>query len=160
MKKENRSYSEAERVRIERDLLLETTYFGTADPKLNNKSVTNRTAAGLVGACVGHGPLARFGLDAFRATIDDWFLPDGATPESPAYAMMTIDGVRDFALAFRDYSDPPRYRIVRAGASSTSMCSPKLRIRACGAALINCLQGDSEIPAFCGFLSRYAVHVA
>ncbi|MCY3023595.1 MAG: heparinase II/III family protein, partial [Planctomycetota bacterium] len=40
---------------------------------------------------------------------EEWFLPDGGTSESPAYAMMTMDGIRPLALAFRDYSDPPGF---------------------------------------------------
>ena len=42
-------------------------------------------------------------------TVDDWFLPDGGTSESPAYAMMTMSGIKAFALAFRGYTDPTGY---------------------------------------------------
>ncbi len=63
----------------------------------------------MVGLCTGYPPLVHFGLDGFRKTVDGWFLPDGGTSESPAYAMMTMSGIEDFGLMFRDYSDPPGY---------------------------------------------------
>jgi len=103
-------YSDAERRRIERDLLLESTVLLVCDKQINNKSVSNRTAAALVGMCVGHPGLVRFGLDGFYRTVDGWFLPDGATSESPGYGAMTLGGIWDLAQAFRGYSDPPGYR--------------------------------------------------
>ncbi len=103
-------YSDAERRQIERDLLLESTILLVCDKQINNKSVSNRTAAALVGMCVGHPELVRFGLDGFYQTVDGWFLPDGATSESPAYGVMTLGGIWDLAQAFRGYSDPPGYR--------------------------------------------------
>jgi hypothetical protein len=63
----------------------------------------------MVGMCIGYPPLVHFGLDGFRKAVDGWFLPDGGTSESPAYAMMTMSGVEDFGLMFRDYSDPTGY---------------------------------------------------
>ena len=103
-------YSDAERRRIERDLLLESTILLVCDKQINNKSVSNRTAAALVGMCVGHPELVRFGLEGFLQTVDGWFLPDGATSESPGYGTMTLGGIIDLAQAFRGYSDPPGYR--------------------------------------------------
>ena len=64
-----------------------------SDKAINNKSVGNRTAAALVGLCVGHPGLVRFGWDGFQRTVDDWFLPDGTTSESPAYATMTLGNI-------------------------------------------------------------------
>ena len=63
----------------------------------------------MVGMCVGHPGLVHFGLDGFRKTVEEWFLPM-EHHESAAYAMMTMGGVRNFALMFRGYSDPPGYR--------------------------------------------------
>ncbi|MCX6908045.1 MAG: hypothetical protein NTY01_08385, partial [Verrucomicrobia bacterium] len=103
-------YSDADRRKIERDLLLESTILLVCDKAINNKSVSNRTAAALVGMCVGHPELVRFGLEGFRQTVDGWFLPDGATSESPAYGTMTLGGIWELAEAFRGYSDPPGYR--------------------------------------------------
>jgi len=103
-------YGDAQRRRIERDLLLESTILLVCDKQINNKSVSNRTAAALVGMCVGHPGLVRFGLEGFHRTVDGWFLPDGATSESPAYGTMTLGGIWDLAQAFRGYSDPPGYR--------------------------------------------------
>ncbi len=103
-------YSAADRRTIERDLLLESTILLVCDKGINNKSVSNRTAVALVGMCVGHPGLVRFGLDGFERTVDGWFLPDGATSESPAYGIMTLGGIWDLAQAMRGYSDPPDYR--------------------------------------------------
>ena len=103
-------YSDAERRLIERDLLLEGTVLLVSDKQINNKSVGNRTAAALVGLCVGHPGLVRFGWDGFQQTIDEWFLPDGTTSESPAYAMMTLHNVWDMPQALRGYTEPAGYR--------------------------------------------------
>jgi len=103
-------YTDAERRTIERDLLLEGTVLLTSDKAINNKSVGNRTAAALVGLCVGHPGLVRFGWDGFQQTIDSWFLPDGTTSESPAYATMTLGNIWDMPQALRGYSEPAGYR--------------------------------------------------
>jgi hypothetical protein len=103
-------YSEEQRLTIERDLLLEGTLLLVGDKQINNKSVGNRSAAATVGIIVGHPGLVRFGLEGFRRTVHEWFLPDGGTPESPAYALMTLANVRDAAQAYRGYSDPQGYR--------------------------------------------------
>lgn len=141
-------YSKADQIAIERDLLLETTYFGTCDPNLNNKSVSNRTAAGIVGLCVGHALLARFGIEAVRATIDDWFLPDGSTPESPAYAMMALGGIREAALALRDYSDPANYADPTGKRLDHFDIYKDTALPHVWRAQLNCLQGDLKMPPF------------
>jgi hypothetical protein len=105
-------YSDEERRKIERDLILESSVLLCSDPDINNKSVGNRTAAALVGMCVGHPELVRFGLEGFLKTVDGWFLPDGGTSESWAYATMTLGGIADAGQSFRGYSDPPGYRDV------------------------------------------------
>ncbi len=102
-------YSDEERLLIERDVLLEASYLLACDSAINNKSVSNRTGAALVGLVVGHPGLVHFGIEGFERTVNDWFLPDGGTSESPAYAMMTMGGIRRLPLAIRDYSDPPGY---------------------------------------------------
>ena len=102
-------YSNDEKLKIEKDLLLEATYLAACDTLINNKSVGNRAGASVAGMCVGHPGLVHFGLDGFKKTVDGWFLSDGGTSESPAYAMMTMSGIRPFALAFRGYSDPSNY---------------------------------------------------
>jgi hypothetical protein len=102
-------YDHDERIRIERDVLLESTYLAACDTLINNKSVGNLAGAAVAGMCVGHPGLVHFGLDGFIKTVDGWFLPDGGTSESPAYAMMTMNGIRPFALAFRGHTDPAGY---------------------------------------------------
>ncbi len=102
-------YSDTERVLIEHDLLLEASYLAACDLSINNKSVGNRAGAAMVGMVVGHPGLVRFGLNGFERTVDGWFLPDGGSSESPAYAMMTMGGIRNFALMFRGHSDPEGY---------------------------------------------------
>ncbi|MBI5766983.1 MAG: heparinase II/III family protein [Verrucomicrobia bacterium] len=102
-------YTDAQRRLIERDLLLESTVLLVADKQINNKSVGNRTAAALVGLAVGHPGLVRFGWDGFQETINGWFLPDGTTSESPAYAMMTLHNIWDMPQALRGYTEPAGY---------------------------------------------------
>jgi len=139
-------YSEEEKRRIEHDLLLESTYLAACDPAINNKSVGNRAGAAVVGMCVGHPGLVRFGLEGFLRTVDGWFLPDGGTSESPAYAMMTMGGVRPFALAFRDYSDPPGYAAPDGTRLDGFDACRDTRYGDCWQGLIWTLQGDLRFP--------------
>ncbi len=99
-----------ERVRIEKDLLIEGTILLLADPALNNKSVSNLTGAGMVGMAVGDPGLVRTGTEGFWHFIRRWFLFDGTTSESPAYGMMTLNGLWNFGEALHGYSDPEGYR--------------------------------------------------
>ena len=139
-------YSEEERIRIERDVLLEASYLAACDTSVNNKSVGNRAGAAMVGLCVGHPELVRFGLDGFRRTVEEWFLPDGGSSESPAYALMTMGGIRAFGLAFRDYSEPEGYsgpdgaRIVGFNACRDT------RYGDCWQSLVWTLQGNLRHP--------------
>ncbi len=102
-------YSDDERKKIERDLLLESTILLVCDKQINNKSVSNRTAVALVGMCTGHPDLVRFGLECFDKTVDGWYLKDGTTSETPFYGLMTLGGIWDMAQASRGYCDPPGY---------------------------------------------------
>lgn len=99
-------YTPVVRRKIERDLLLESTILLLADPNFNNKSATNRSAAGLVGLCLDQPDLVRFGLDGFDHFVYDWFLEDGMSSESPGYGFMTLNGIRHFADAAHGYSFP------------------------------------------------------
>ncbi|NQT17046.1 MAG: heparinase II/III family protein [Planctomycetes bacterium] len=139
-------YSDDEKRRIEHDLLLESTYLAACDPAINNKSVGNRAGAAVVGMCVGHPGLVRFGLDGFLRTVDGWFLPDGGTSESPAYAMMTMGGIRSFGLAFRDYSDPPGYVAADGTRHDGFDACRDTRYGDCWQGLIWTLQGDLRFP--------------
>lgn len=139
-------YSDDERRLIEHDLLLESTYLAACDPAINNKSVGNRAGAAVVGMCVGHPGLVRFGLDGFRRTVEEWFLPDGGTSESPAYAMMTMGGVRSFAFAFRDYSDPPGYSAPDGTRLDGFDACRDTRYGDCWQGLIWTLQGNLRFP--------------
>lgn len=102
-------YTDGERERIERDLLLESTYLMMADPRFNNKSISNRRATAMVGACVGDPMRVRFGLEAFRHMVDTWYLHDGVPGESPAYGHMTLNGILPMSEALTGYSDPPGF---------------------------------------------------
>ncbi|MDA0748110.1 MAG: heparinase II/III family protein, partial [bacterium] len=102
-------YSEEDRLAIEKDLLLEGTILLCADPNFNNKSATNRCAAGLVGLCLGEPELVRFGLEGFNNFVHEWFLEDGLSSESPGYGFMTLNGIRAFGDAMQGYSDPEGY---------------------------------------------------
>lgn len=135
-------YSESERIRIERDVLLESSYLAACDTRINNKSVGNRAGAAMVGLCVGHPGLVRFGLDGFVKTVEDWFLPDGGTSESPAYAMMTMGGIRPFGFAFRDYTEPEDY-VGPDGARITGFNAARdTRYGDCWQSLLWTLQGN------------------
>lgn len=102
-------YTEEERLKIERDLILESCVHLIGEKKINNKSVGNRIAVARVGMAMGHPGFVRFGLEGWRLTMDGWFLDDGGTPESPAYAMMSLDGIYSLGQAIRGYSDPEGY---------------------------------------------------
>jgi hypothetical protein len=106
----NPVFTDSVRKKIEKDLLLESTILLVCDDKINNKSVSNRTAAALVGMCVGHPGLVRFGLDSFNKTVGGWYLSDGTSSETPFYGLMTLGGIWDMAQAARGYSDPSGYR--------------------------------------------------
>ncbi len=97
-------YTPEARRKIERDLLLESTILLLADPNFNNKSATNRSAAGIVGLCLDDPNLVRFGLDGFNHFVYNWFLEDGMSSESPGYGFMTLNGIRHFADAAHGYS--------------------------------------------------------
>lgn len=103
-------YTENEKRKIERDLLLESTILLVCDKQINNKSVSNHTAVALVGMCVGHPGLVRFGLDGFNKTVDGWYLPDGTSSETPFYGLMALGGIWDMAQAAHGYCDPPAYK--------------------------------------------------
>ncbi len=139
-------YSEGERIRIERDVLLEASYLAACDNSINNKSVGNRAGAAIVGMCVGHPGLVHFGLDGFERTVNEWFLPDGGTSESPAYAMMTMGGIRKFALVFRDYSDPEGYAAPDGSRLDDFNAARDTLYGNCWQDLIWTLQGNLRFP--------------
>lgn len=139
-------FSAEERRRIERDVLLESAYLAACDPAINNKSVGNRAGAAMVGMSVGQPELVAFGLEGFRKTVDDWFLPDGGTSESAAYALMTMNGIRNFGLMFRNYSDPAGYRGRDGSRIDGFDASRDTRYGDCWQDLIWTLQGDLRHP--------------
>ena len=139
-------YSEEERRKIERDLLLESTVLLCADPSINNKSVGNRTAVALVGMCLGHPELVRFGLEGFMRTVDDWFLPDGGTSESWSYAGMTLSGIIDAGQAFRGYSDAPGYQDADGQRIENLDLYHDTAYGLAWEAMFNGLQGDLRYP--------------
>jgi len=141
-------YSDAERRTIERDLLLESTLLLVADKQINNKSVGNRTAAALVGLCVGHPGLVRFGWEGFQQTVNGWFLPDGTTSESPAYATMTLGNIWDMAQALRGYSDPPGYRDATGARVDRLDPYRGTAYERVWTATFNGLQGDLRYPPY------------
>ncbi len=139
-------YSEDEKLRIERDLLLESAYLALCDPDINNKSVGNRAGVAVVGICVGHPGLVRFGVEGFQEAVNNWFLPDGGTSESPAYAIMTMSGLRPFVLALRNYSDPAGYIGADGFRFDDFEAGRGSKFGDCWQALIWTLQGDLRFP--------------
>ncbi len=102
-------YSEAERYKIEKDLLLEMCLQFIYDKGINNKSVGGRAACAVVGCVTGHPDLVRYGLEGLYKTVNGWFLPDYTTPESGSYLSMVFSNIRAFPWWFRDYSEPEGY---------------------------------------------------
>lgn len=139
-------FSAEERRRIEHDVLLESTYLAACDESINNKSVGNRAGCAMVGAVVGHPGLLHFGVDGFRRTVDGWFLPDGGTSESSAYAMMTMQGIAAYSRLLRDYSDPPGYRDAEGNRLDHFNACRDTRYGDCWQALIWTLQGNLYFP--------------
>ncbi|HEU5317004.1 MAG TPA: heparinase II/III family protein [Chloroflexota bacterium] len=97
-----------EREAIERDVLRESVPLLLADPAKNNKSVANLTAAGMVGMVVDDAALVRAGAEGFWHFVRRWFLADGTTSESPAYGLMTLNGLWSFGEALHGYVDAER----------------------------------------------------
>ncbi len=155
-------YSTGERRTIEKDLLLESTILLTADKAVNNKSVANGTATTLVGMALGHPELVRFGLGFFEETVNRWFLPDGGTPESWSYALMTLNGIQALGQAFRGYSDPPGYKDASGKRLDKINLYENPAYRRVWAAMFRGLQGDLRYPPLAdghrkdGLGARYA----
>ncbi len=139
-------FSTEERLLIERDLLLESSYLAACDRAINNKSVGNRAGAAMVGLAVGHPGLVRFGLEGFTRTVNEWFLPDGGTSESAAYALMTMSGIRPFGLAFRDYTDPEGFAVPDGERFVGFNACRDTRYGDCWQGLLWTLQGDLRHP--------------
>jgi hypothetical protein len=139
-------FTDADRLKIEKDLLLESTVLLVADKAVNNKSVGNATAVALVGICLGHPGMVRFGLDVFMKTVDGWFLPDGGTSESWGYANMTLGGIESLAQAFRGYTDPPGYTDASGKRIENLDLYHDTAYKKVWAAMFNGLQGDLNYP--------------
>lgn len=150
-------YSEADRLRIEKDLLLESTALLVCDKKINNKSVRNRTAAGLVGICVGHPELFRFGLEGFTKTVEEWFLKDGTTSESPVYGMMTLKGIWALAEAAKGYSDPAGYLDKDGKRIDGLDLYQKASYKRVFEGIYNGLQGDLTYPPYADSFNRFRI---
>jgi hypothetical protein len=138
--------SEEERLRIEQDLILESTVLLVADKSVNNKSVGNATAVALVGMVLGHPEMVRFGLRVFLETVDGWFLADGSTSESYAYATMTLSGIEALGQAFRGYCDPPGYTDAKGERIDRLDLYHDTAYKRVWEAMFNGLQGDLRYP--------------
>ena len=99
-------YTEQDRAKIEENVIEEAAYLGRCDSEINNKAIGNRAGVAIAGLVIDSYDMARFGLDGFISSINDWFLEDGSTSESAAYALQTLNGLVVYGKAFRDYSDP------------------------------------------------------
>ncbi len=139
-------YAEADRLKIEKDLLLESTVLLVSDKQVNNKSVGNAAAVALVGMSLGHPEMVRFGLDVFMKTVDGWFLPDGGTSESWSYANMTLGGIEALGQAFRGYTDPPGYLDAAGKRIENLNLYRDTAYKKVWAAMFNGLQGDLLYP--------------
>lgn len=141
-------YSAEQRRTIEDHLLQESVKLLTADAAINNKSMTNRSAAGLVGLALGDPHLVRFGMDGFTRSVDEWFLSDGGTPESPAYAIMALGGIIDFAQALRGFTDPVGYADDRGRRFDNFDPYRDTNYHRIWDGMFNTLQGNFRYPPF------------
>lgn len=140
-------FSASEKLRIERDLLLESTYLCVCEPRLNNKSIRGRCAAAVIGSIVGHPGLVHWGVSEFCRAVDgDWFLPDGGASECSSYAIVVMQAVRSYMTVFRDYSDPPGYSPAAGDRLDHWNACRDTRFGDCWQALIWSLQGDLTFP--------------
>ncbi|MBM3476025.1 MAG: hypothetical protein FJX75_22375, partial [Armatimonadetes bacterium] len=78
--------------------------------------------------------------------VEDWFLPDGGSSESPAYALMTMGGIDGFGLMFRGYSDPAGYAGPDAKRFDDFDACRDTRYGDCWQSLIWTLQGNLRHP--------------
>ena len=139
-------FSDAERLHIEKDLILESSVLLVADKSVNNKSVGNATAVALVGMATRQPQMVRFGLDVFMKTVDGWFLADGSTSESFSYAAMTLSGIEALGQAFRGYSDPAGYRDAEGHRIDRLDLYHDTSYKKVWEAMFNGLQGDLNYP--------------
>tara|TARA_R110002111_G_scaffold30939_6_gene63533 strand:- start:1178 stop:2902 length:1725 start_codon:yes stop_codon:yes gene_type:complete len=153
-------FTEKDKGTIEKDLLLESTILLVCDKKLNNKSVSNRTAVALVGLCVGHPGLVRFGLEGFDMTVDGWYLPDGTTSESPFYGLMTLGGIWDMAQAANGYSDPSGYKDKAGRRIDDLDLYHDTNYKLVWEAFYNGLQGDLKYPPYADSFESTKLDVA
>jgi len=98
-----------ERNNYEKNILEQVTYLGINDDSINNKAVYNFKGVALVGLAINNIKYIKFGLNQFIKSINNWFLKDGGTSESPAYCIQTIGGLNELGYAFKNYSDPEDY---------------------------------------------------
>lgn len=153
-------YTDDEKRKVERDLLLESTILLVCDKRINNKSVSNRTAVALVGMCVGHPGLVRFGLEGFYKTINEWYLADGASSETPFYGLMTLGGIWDMAQSARGYSDPSGYTDAQDRRIDALDLYHDSRYRAVFDAFFKGLQGDLYYPPYADSFPVTTLHPA
>jgi hypothetical protein len=140
-------YSMADRLRIERDVLLEGTYLCVCEPRLTNKSIRGRCAAAMIGAIVGHPGLVHWGVGQFSDAVHgEWFLQDGGAGECSSYAITVMTAVDKFMTVFRDYSDPVGYVPEKGQRLKDWNACRDTRFGDCWQALLWTLQGDLSFP--------------
>ena len=140
-------FSEEEKLRIERDVLLESTYLCVCEPRLTNKSIRGRCSAAMIGSIVGHPGLVHWGVGQFCEAVDGgWFLPDGGTSESSSYAITVMTAVDSFMTVFRNYTDPDGYSPTQGERLVGWNGCRDTRFGDCWQALLWTLQGDLTFP--------------
>lgn len=102
-------FNEIDKMKVEKDLLLEGTKLLLCDPTINNKTVSARAAVAAVGGAIGDPLLVRWGYDGFNKILHEWFLSDGSTSESPAYGLMVLGSLWQLGEILHGYSDPEGY---------------------------------------------------
>jgi len=140
-------YSEEEKICIERDVLLESTYLCVCEPRLTNKSIRGRCSAAMIGSIVGHPGLVHWGVSQFCGAVDGgWFLPDGGACECSSYAIVVMTAIESFMTVFRNYSDPDGYVPGEGQRLDSWNACRDTRFGDCWQALLWTLQGDLTFP--------------
>lgn len=83
--------TQEEKLHIEKNLLIESATLTYNDPALNNKNTGNRIGIMAVGLVTGIDDFVHMGIDCFKQIVENWYLKDGSTSESPAYSMMVMN---------------------------------------------------------------------
>jgi hypothetical protein len=123
--------TEEEKEHIELNLLIESATLTYNDDSLNNKNTGNKIGILSAGLVTGVDDFVDMGVECFNRIIDNWYLKDGSTSESPAYSLMVmhtlwilsemLEGCKDLPILKKPISvyDRPKYHAIWKGMYDT-----------------------------------------